>query len=75
MTTLPVIPNRRICAACAFWVPNYVGPQTVGWCVWRETKNKPRRPNLNVGSKFTVFEDGRLLETHWDASCLQFEAK
>lgn len=75
MTTLPQPKPPRICARCAFWAKAYVGPQNFGFCTWREDRNKSRQPRMNGGSHYQLADEGKTLETRWDASCLQWEPK
>lgn len=68
-------PSRRICASCKFFVPGYVGPQTIGFCVWRETFNRPAFARMNHGSHFRDSQDRRTREVNGDASCAQWVDK
>ena len=81
MTDLIVAP--KTCARCTYWTRAYVGPETWGFCTWREANNRPRHPQMNPDSHWTLnapthYESSRslrVLETRHDAGCLQFEPK
>lgn len=70
---LPVV--MRNCRNCMHWARSYTGPQTWGFCCWRENADRHHQPRMNLDTHFRLHEDGTLLETRGDASCLQFEPK
>lgn len=72
MEKLPAAPSPRTCRTCGYWTPGWVGPQTWGFCTWRESLNRSRQPRMNHASHYSVSADGHVLETRHDAGCIQW---
>lgn len=70
---LPALP--RTCATCGYWTRGWIGPETLGFCTWRESNDRSRQPRMNLGSHYTLSADGNVLETRCDSGCLQWARK